>query len=112
MSDIDRLVAERATTQHALITADQFAGSDHPRQNDVVLSGWTLLRYTRRMYLRQPERIVREVRRALAGSEGTPAEPAGSGEGTCGGSGAVATGSAASPEGTRSHRVPVDSSTP
>ncbi len=39
--------------------------ADHGRQNLVVLEGWTVLRYTRRMYLREPERIVREVRAAL-----------------------------------------------
>ena len=39
--------------------------ADHGRQNLVVLDGWTVLRYTRRMYLREPERIVREVRAAL-----------------------------------------------
>lgn len=49
--------------------------SDHPRQNDVVLSGWTVLRYTRRMYLREPERIVREVRQALAQAAARTASP-------------------------------------
>lgn len=39
--------------------------ADHGRQNVVVLEGWTVLRYTRRMYLHEPERIVREVRAAL-----------------------------------------------
>ncbi len=39
--------------------------ADHGRQNLVVLEGWTVLRYTRQMYLREPERIVREVRAAL-----------------------------------------------
>jgi hypothetical protein len=48
---------------------------DHPRQNDVVLSGWTVLRYTRRMYLREPDRIVREVRRALTNARLRAAEP-------------------------------------
>ena len=62
--------------QHAEIEVWE---SDHPRQNDVVLSGWTLLRYTRRMYLREPERIVREVRWALAAWEGTPAAERGRG---------------------------------
>jgi len=39
--------------------------ADHGRQNLVVLEGWTVLRYTRQMYLRDPGRIVREVRAAL-----------------------------------------------
>ncbi len=49
--------------------------SDHPRQNDVVLSGWIVLRYSRRMYLREPERIVREVRQALAQAAARTASP-------------------------------------
>jgi hypothetical protein len=40
--------------------------SDHPRQNGIVLTGWTVLRYTRRDYLTEPDRILGEVRRALA----------------------------------------------
>ncbi|MFP3901569.1 MAG: endonuclease domain-containing protein, partial [Acidimicrobiia bacterium] len=40
--------------------------SDHERQNALVLAGWTILRFTWGDYRRHPERIVREVERALA----------------------------------------------
>lgn len=39
--------------------------ADHARQNAVVLSSWTILRYTWRDYRDEPDRIVREVREAL-----------------------------------------------
>src|SRR5690606_4297877 len=39
--------------------------ADHARQNAVVLSSWTILRYTWRDYRHEPERIVCEVREAL-----------------------------------------------
>jgi very-short-patch-repair endonuclease len=39
---------------------------DHPRQNAVVLAGWTVLRFTWRQYLDRPDSIVADVRRALA----------------------------------------------
>jgi very-short-patch-repair endonuclease len=58
-----RVAIEYDGTQH---TEREVWERDHPRQNAIVLTGWTVLRYTRRMYLREPERIVREVRRALA----------------------------------------------
>jgi very-short-patch-repair endonuclease/predicted transcriptional regulator of viral defense system len=38
---------------------------DLPRQNDLVLVGWTVLRYTWKRYTTRPERIVSEVRAAL-----------------------------------------------
>jgi very-short-patch-repair endonuclease len=39
--------------------------SDRPRQNSVVLAGWTVLRFTWRQYRDTPDRIVADVRRAL-----------------------------------------------
>ena len=60
-----RIAIEYDGRQHAELEVWE---ADHPRQNDIVLAGWTVLRYTRRTYLRQPERIVREVGAALARS--------------------------------------------
>ncbi|HEX6236523.1 MAG TPA: DUF559 domain-containing protein [Acidimicrobiales bacterium] len=40
--------------------------SDHERQNALVLAGWTILRFTWDDYRRHPDRIVREVERALS----------------------------------------------
>jgi very-short-patch-repair endonuclease len=39
---------------------------DLPRQNDLVLSGWTVLRFSRARVWTRPESIVAEVRAALA----------------------------------------------
>lgn len=50
--------------------------ADHPRQNAIVLDEWRLLRYTRRNLVQDPQRIVREVRRALrAARSGPPSDP-------------------------------------
>jgi very-short-patch-repair endonuclease len=38
---------------------------DLPRQNDLVLVGWTVLRFTWKRYTNRPEHIVSEVRAAL-----------------------------------------------
>lgn len=65
----ERVAIEYDGRQHAELEVWE---ADHPRQNDVVLAGWTILRYTRRMYLREPERIVREVRQALAAARARP----------------------------------------
>jgi hypothetical protein len=58
----ERVAIEHDGRQH---TELEIWEDDHPRQNAIVLEGWTVLRYTRRAYLREPDRIVREVRRAL-----------------------------------------------
>jgi hypothetical protein len=39
--------------------------TDRPRQNALVLAGWTVLRYTWRFYVRSSAGIVRDVRTAL-----------------------------------------------
>lgn len=41
---------------------------DRPRQNALVLAGWTVLRYTWRFYVRRGATIVREVHAALEGA--------------------------------------------
>jgi Protein of unknown function (DUF559) len=69
----ERVAIEYDGAQHAELEVWE---SDHRRQNDVVLSGWTVLRYTRRMYLHEPERIVREVRHALAQARARAGSPA------------------------------------
>jgi very-short-patch-repair endonuclease len=73
--DGGRFVAEvdLAYPQHRL--AIELDGSVHllaevrerdlPRQNDLVLSGWTVLRFTWDTFAQRPERIVNEVRAAL-----------------------------------------------
>jgi very-short-patch-repair endonuclease len=38
---------------------------DLPRQNDLVLRGWTVLRFTWRAYVERPDTLVREIRAAL-----------------------------------------------
>lgn len=40
--------------------------TDRPRQNSVVLAGWTVLRFTWRRYRTRPDAIVADVRHALA----------------------------------------------
>lgn len=40
---------------------------DRRRQNDLVLAGWRILRFTWDMLVRTPEVVVAEIRRALAG---------------------------------------------
>jgi very-short-patch-repair endonuclease/predicted transcriptional regulator of viral defense system len=39
--------------------------TDRPRQNAVVLEGWTVLRFTWHTYRHHPDRLVSDVRRAL-----------------------------------------------
>jgi hypothetical protein len=39
---------------------------DLPRQNDLVLVGWTVLRFTYERFRAHPERVVAEIRAALA----------------------------------------------
>lgn len=46
--------------------------ADHPRQNAIVLDEWRLLRYTRRTLVEDPQRIVRDVRRALRAARSGP----------------------------------------
>lgn len=48
---------------------DEVRERDLPRQNDLVLSGWTVLRFTWRRFRDQPERLVAEVRAALAAAQ-------------------------------------------
>ena len=40
--------------------------ADRARQNELELLGWTVLRYTWKQYLNEPQRIVADVKRALA----------------------------------------------
>jgi very-short-patch-repair endonuclease len=46
---------------------------DLPRQNDLVLLGWTVLRFTWRRLQERPDALVREVRAALATRRLSPA---------------------------------------
>ena len=47
--------------------------NDRRRQNALILAGWTLLRFTWRQLSDEPERVVREIRRAMAVAESAPA---------------------------------------
>ena len=42
---------------------------DLPRQNDLVLVGWTVLRFTYERFRTHPERVVAEIRAALAAGQ-------------------------------------------
>jgi very-short-patch-repair endonuclease len=43
---------------------------DREKTNGLLLSGWVVLRYTHRQLLREPERLARELRTALADAAG------------------------------------------
>ncbi len=45
---------------------DEVRERDLPRQNDLVLRGWAVLRFSKARVLRRPESIVAEVRQARA----------------------------------------------
>ena len=73
--DGDRLVAEVDLAYPRQKVAMELDGAvhreaevwerDHEKGNELRLLGWTVLRYTWRMYRDQPDRIVRELRAAL-----------------------------------------------
>lgn len=43
---------------------------DLPRQNDLVLAGWTILRFSWNRVVQRPDSVVREIRDAIARAEG------------------------------------------
>jgi hypothetical protein len=71
----DRFVAEVDLAYPALKIAIELDGRVHleeevwqrdlPRQNDLVLEGWIVLRFTWARFVARPEHVVREVRDAL-----------------------------------------------
>ena len=81
--DGDRFVAEVDLAYPDLRIAIELDGRIHldedvreldlPRQNDLVLSGWIVLRFTWRRYRDRPESIVAEVRDARRRALQTPA---------------------------------------
>jgi hypothetical protein len=74
--DGDRFVAEVDLALPRLRIAIELDGRVHleesvrerdlPRQNDLVLLGWTVLRFSWRRFVDHPERIVAEIRAAIA----------------------------------------------
>ena len=54
-----------------LRSADAFDG-DRDRRNELVLTGWDIYNFTKRMCRRNPARVVDQVRRALALSKISP----------------------------------------
>jgi hypothetical protein len=73
--DADRFVAEVDLAYPPLKIAIELDGRHHleedvrerdlPRQNDLVLLGWTVLRFSWRRFVDRPEQVLREVRDAL-----------------------------------------------
>ena len=74
--DGDRFVAEVDLAYPAWKVAIECDGDVHlepevrekdlPRQNDIVLIGWTLLRFSRRRVRERPDRVVADVRDAIS----------------------------------------------
>jgi hypothetical protein len=64
----DRRVGLELDSRRHHLTAAAFE-ADRPRQNELELLGWTVLRYTWRHYLQTPGRIVSDVDAALRRSE-------------------------------------------
>jgi hypothetical protein len=79
--DADRFVAEVDLAYPHLKIAIELDGSDHldeevrerdlPRQNDLILLGWTVLRFSWRRFKERPEQVLREVRDALSAASTT-----------------------------------------
>lgn len=73
--DGDRFVAEVDLAYPALRIAVELDGAVHlqrevrerdlPRQNDLILAGWTVLRFTWTRFVERPDQIISEVRAAL-----------------------------------------------
>lgn len=79
VTDGDRFVAEVDLAYPALRIAIELDGAVHlerdvreqdlPRQNDLVLAGWTVLRFTWKRFVERPDQIVAEVRAAIRAAE-------------------------------------------
>jgi Transcriptional regulator, AbiEi antitoxin/Protein of unknown function (DUF559) len=65
-----KIAIELDSRRHHL-SADAFE-SDRPRQNNLELEGWLVLRYTWRLYIHQPNRIVAEVAAAIRSRMANP----------------------------------------
>jgi very-short-patch-repair endonuclease len=73
--DVERFVAEVDLAYPLLKIAIELDGSVHlqsavrerdlPRQNDLVLLGWTVLRFTWRRFVDRPDLVVAEIRAAI-----------------------------------------------
>ena len=44
---------------------------DQPRQNDLVLLGWTVLRFSWARFVKDPDRVIAEIRAAVAAARRT-----------------------------------------
>lgn len=69
----DRKIAMECDGPAHLLPAVQ--EKDLPRQNDLVLLGWTVLRFTPERYRRRPKSIVSEVQQAYRGHPHLPTTP-------------------------------------